>query len=269
MDLAGQTAIVTGAGSGIGLAISDRLAALGVGVAMWSRGLERLRSAAARVGQSATGRIVFRQVDVRDGGQVEQAVTDVASQLGDVTLLVNCAGTAGPAGRDWEVDPDEWWECVETSVKGSYLCARAVLPAMLSEGAGRIVDLVSVTGTNAFPLLGATSAAKAALIRHVENLAVATAGTGVNVFGLHPGTVDTGLLNSYRSNPHMAAFLDGLPASRFTEPGAVAGVVTRIARGDLDELSGCFVDATSDVDQVLESLGTLSDDAYRLRLVTS
>jgi NAD(P)-dependent dehydrogenase (short-subunit alcohol dehydrogenase family) len=268
MDLTGQTAVVTGASSGIGLGISTVLAESGVDVAMWSRGGERLRSAASRVEQNGGGRTVFRQVDVRDRSQVDEAVAETVAELGVVTLLVNCAGTAGPAGRDWEVDADEWWECIETSVKGSFLCARAVLPAMIDAGSGRIIDLVSVTGTNAFPLLGATSVAKAALIRHVENLAAATAGTGVTVFGLHPGTVATALLDSYRSNPQMAAFLDGLPPSSFTDPGAVGRVVARIACGDLDPMSGCFVDATSDVDEALAEMDGVSGDAYRLRLVS-
>lgn len=267
MDLTGQTAVVTGASSGIGLGISAGLAEQGAGVAMWSRGRERLRSAATQVQQDGTGRTIFRRVDVRDRHQVDEAMGETVSELGPVTLLVNCAGTAGPVGADWEVDPDEWWECVETSVKGSFVCARAFLPAMVDAGAGRIVDLVSVTGTNAFPLLDATSVAKAALIRHVENLAAATAASGVYVFGLHPGTVDTKLLDRYRSNPEMAAFLDGLPASRYTEPAAVGEVVARIARGDLDALSGCFVDATADLDEVLSSLDTAPGGAYRLRLV--
>lgn len=268
MDLTGQTAVVTGASSGIGLGISAGLANQGAGVAMWSRGRERLRLAATQVQQNGTGRTVFRHVDVRDRRQVEEAMREAVSELGPVTLLVNCAGTAGPVGPDWEVDPDEWWECVETSVKGSFICARAALPAMVGAGVGRIVDLVSVTGTNAFPLLDATSVAKAALIRHVENLAAATAGRGVSVFGLHPGTVDTKLLNSYRSNTQMAAFLDGLPASRYTEPAAAGEVVARIAQGDMDALSGCFVDATADIDEMLSSLDTTSSEAYRLRLVS-
>lgn len=267
MDLTGQSVVVTGASGGIGLAISATLAGLGANVAMWSRARDRLISAAAQVQGEGRGRTVLREVDVRDRSQVDEAARAAASELGAVTLLVNCAGTAGPAGRDWEVDPDEWWECVETSVRGSFVCARALLPAMIDAGVGRIVDLVSVTGTSAFPLLGATSVAKAALIRHVENLAVATAGTGVAVFGLHPGTVDTKLLKSYRSNGEMAAFLDGLPASSYAEPRVAGEVVARIAHGDLDALSGCFVDATSNLDEVLSSLSSASKDAYRLRLM--
>ena len=265
MDLSGQTAIVTGASRGIGRAIASTLVDRGASVALWSRHEEGVSAAAKAMESPHQGRIAPRAVDVRRCEQVEDAVEETAAELGPITLLVNNAGTAGPAGMDWEADPADWWECVETTVRGSFLCARAVLPGMLERGTGRIVEMVSRTGTAAFPLLGATSVAKSALIRHAENLATATAGTGVTVFAVHPGTVETDLLKSYRSNPRMAAFLDGLPADGYALPELVGETVARIATGELDALSGCFVDATADVDALAGADGE-SPDRLRLRL---
>lgn len=265
-DLSGYTAVVTGASSGIGFGVASALAEEGANVALWSRSMDRLRAAVEGLPEECAARTLCHEVDVRSGAQVEAAAEEAFQRLGAVDLLVNAAGTAGPAGLDWEVDPEAWWECVETSVRGSFLCTRSVLPGMLREEGGRIVDLVSVTGTGTFPLIGATSVAKTALIRHVENLAAATEGTGVFAFALHPGTVRTKLLQSYRSDPRMAAFLDGLPAEAFTEPRAVGRVVRRIARGELDDLSGRFIDATSDLDGAISALAAGPADALTLRL---
>lgn len=266
MDLSGQTAVVTGASRGIGFAVAETLAACGARVALWSRRRGPLREAAAKIAEGRDGRVVAQAVDVRRREEIEEAAAIVRDELGPVTLLVNNAGTAGPAGMDWEVDPEAWWRCVETSVLGSFLCARVFLPGMLERERGRIVGIASVTGTAAFPLLGATSVAKAALIRHLENLAEATAGRGVSVFALHPGTVATELLASYRSDARMAAFLDGLPPEGYAGPEVAAGAVARIASGALDALSGCFLDATSDLENLLAEPAEGSSERFRLRL---
>lgn len=267
MDLSEQAAVVTGASSGIGLGIAKALVETGADVALWSRTAERVDAAASEIQKKGSGRVISCTVDVRDRAAVEKAAEETANQLGTPSLLVNAAGTAGPAGLDWDVDPGEWWECVESSIRGALHCEQALLPSMLENGEGRIVEIVSVTGTAAFPLLGATSVAKTALIRHAENLAAGldAAGSGVKVFALHPGTVKTKLLESYRSNPQMAAFLDSLAPEAYTEPSAVGAVVVRIANGDLDALSGRFVDGTADLEQTVETAPG-STDALKLRL---
>jgi NAD(P)-dependent dehydrogenase (short-subunit alcohol dehydrogenase family) len=180
-------------------------------------------------------------------------------------LLVNNAGTGGPAGLEWEVDPDAWWECIESIVRGAFNCTQAVLPGMLTRGEGRVIDVASVTGTTAWPLVTATSLAKTALIRRVETLAAACGERGVKAFALHPGVVRTELLLSYRSHPDMAAFLDSAPDAVFSGPEVAARVVARIAGGELDGLSGRFVDATTDLDAL--SARDLSAEALMLRLV--
>jgi NAD(P)-dependent dehydrogenase (short-subunit alcohol dehydrogenase family) len=118
---------------------------------------------------------------------------------------------------------------------------------MLSRGEGRIVDVASVTGTTAWPLVSATSLAKTALIRRVETLAAACGDRGLKAFAVHPGVVRTELLLSYTSHPGMAAFLENAPEEVFSPPEAAARVVARIAAGEFDSLSGRFVDATTDL----------------------
>jgi NAD(P)-dependent dehydrogenase (short-subunit alcohol dehydrogenase family) len=205
-------------------------------------------------------------VDVREQEAVDTAVGEVTKQLGTVSLLVNNAGTPGPAGKEWEADPSAWWECIESIVRGAYLCSRSVLPFMINAGGGRIVHVASVTGTSPWPLVSATSVAKSALIRHAENLAAAAGPDGIKVFALHPGIVRTVLLESYRSDPTMASILDSIPDSAYSPPEVAAEAVSRLATGGLDDLSGCFVDATSDLDAALDVVKTGGSDVLRLRL---
>lgn len=249
MGIEGHTAIVTGASRGIGLAVARVLAAEGANVALWSRDAGEARAAAESIGMP--DRVEGRAVDVRDEGQVAAAVKALEADAGPVRVLVNNAGTPGPAGREWEADAGSWWECIESSVRGAYLCSKAVLPGMLERGTGRIVHMASVAGGSPFPMTSATSVAKTALIRHAENLALAVAGKGVSAFALHPGLVDTELLSSYRSDPRFAAFLDGMPPQAYSPPEVVASLVARIAHGDFDALSGCFLDATTNLDTLL------------------
>jgi 3-oxoacyl-[acyl-carrier protein] reductase len=138
---------------------------------------------------------------------------------------------------------------------------------MLNRSAGRVVDMASVTGTTAWPLLTATSLAKTALIRRIEGLAASCRGKGVTVFALHPGMVRTDLLMSYASHEAMAAFLESAPAAAFSPPELAASVVVRLASGELDRLSGCFLDATADLDVLQAKAAELADDALTLRLV--
>src|SRR5207244_1356657 len=134
----------------------------------------------------------------------------------------NNAGTPGPVGHDWEVDAAAWWECVEVSVRGTFLCSQAVLPGMIARGGGRVVHMASTTGLAARPTLSATSIAKTALIRLAEGLALATREHGISVFAVNPGPVRTQLLLSYH--------LD-LPESVFVPPERVGELCVRLASG--------------------------------------
>jgi NAD(P)-dependent dehydrogenase (short-subunit alcohol dehydrogenase family) len=138
---------------------------------------------------------------------------------------------------------------------------------MLDRGTGRIVDVASVTGTTAWPLITATSLAKTALIRRAEGLEAACGGRGVHVFALHPGMVRTELLMSYRTDPSLAAFLDSAPEEAFSPPELAGRVVARIAAGELDALAGRFVDATADLDVLCAHHDGFAADTLTLRVV--
>lgn len=179
---------------------------------------------------------------MRNTGAVRAAVAETANTLGPVTLLVNNAGTPGPAGLDWEVDAEAWFECIEVGIRGAFLLSQAVIPGMISRRSGRIINTASITGTRAFLPIVATSVAKTALIRFTECLAAELDGHGVHVFAIHPGVVRTRLLESYGLQ---------LPEEWFVEPERAGSLCVRLACGRYDGLSGRYLTVDDDLDRLL------------------
>jgi NAD(P)-dependent dehydrogenase (short-subunit alcohol dehydrogenase family) len=256
-DLSHDVAIVTGAGRGIGRAIALSLAADGAAVAVCARTEQEIAETAALI-SNAGGRAIALTLDVRDAGGVRTVVEETARQLGAVTLLVNNAGTPGPVGLDWEVNPETWFECIEVIVQGAFLLCQAVVPGMIERGSGRIINIASVSGTRAFPPITATSVAKTALIRFSEGLAGELTGHGVQVFAIHPGVVRTRLLESYGLE---------LPEEWFVGPERAGALCARLASGRYDALSGRFLGIDDDLDELLKRADEITArELYTLRV---
>jgi NAD(P)-dependent dehydrogenase (short-subunit alcohol dehydrogenase family) len=256
-DLNRGAAIVTGAGRGIGRAIALSLAADGLAVATCARTEKEIGETAALI-SDAGGRASPFALDVKDAKNVRHVVDEVTKKLGPVTVLVNNAGTPGPAGLDWEVDADAWFECVEVIVRGALLLCQAVVPSMIAGGSGRIINVASVSGTRAFPPIFATSVAKTALIRFSEGLAGQLADRGVRVFAIHPGVVRTRLLESYSLQ---------IPEDWFVGPDRAGSLCARLASGRYDALSGRFLSIDDDLDaQLTRAADIASRELYTLRI---
>jgi NAD(P)-dependent dehydrogenase (short-subunit alcohol dehydrogenase family) len=135
-----DVAIVTGGGRGIGRAIALSLAAAGAAVAVCARTEAEIAETAALV-SDAGGRALALRLDVKDAHGVRDVVHETTERLGPVTVLVNNAATPGPAGLDWEIDANAWFECVEVIVRGALLLCQAVVPGMIARGSGRIINV--------------------------------------------------------------------------------------------------------------------------------
>jgi NAD(P)-dependent dehydrogenase (short-subunit alcohol dehydrogenase family) len=256
-QLSRDVAIVTGAGRGIGRAIALSLATEGASVAVCARTEGEIAETAALISE-AGGRAIALKLDVKDIGNVRAVVKETTGRLGPVTLLVNNAGAPGPAGLDWEVDAEAWFECIEVIVRGAFLLCQAVVPGMIERGRGRIVNIASVSGTRPLPPIVATSVAKTALIRFSETLARELDGHGVRVFAIHPGVVRTRLVESYGLQ---------LPDEWFVGPERAGTLCSQLASGRYDALSGCFLDIDDNLDELLKRANEIrSRELYTLRI---
>jgi NAD(P)-dependent dehydrogenase (short-subunit alcohol dehydrogenase family) len=258
-SLDGHVAVVTGAGRGIGRAIARTLAAEGASVAVCARSEDEIAATAALI-SDAGGRAIALQLDVRDDLAVRAVVSETERRLGPLTLVVNNAGTPGPAGLDWEVDSKAWFECIDVIVRGAFLVSQAVIPGMIARRSGFIINVGSTSGTRAVPAVTATSVAKTALIRFGEGLAVQLEGRGVYVFTIHPGVVRTRLLESYGLQ---------IPEDRFVEPERAGALCAKLASGRYNALSGRFLSIDADLEDLLRRIDEIKKrELYYLRLTS-
>jgi 3-oxoacyl-[acyl-carrier protein] reductase len=196
-------------------------------------------------------------------------VARVEAALGPVDLLRNNAGRFGPIGPVAATDPDEWWQALEVNLRGPLYCARAVPPRMLSRGHGRIVNVSSGAGFEAWPMLSAYVVSKAALYRLSESIAAETQGQGVAVFAINPGLVRTAMSESGLScgEPSIEqTFTDWFANKEDVSADAAATLVVYLASGAADVLSGRNLDVSHDVAQMVARAAEIEEhDLYVLR----
>jgi NAD(P)-dependent dehydrogenase (short-subunit alcohol dehydrogenase family) len=266
--LHGQVALVTGGGRGIGLAIGTALASAGAGVALAARSGDELAQAVEAI--AAEGGVARGWVlDVTDPGAVTGVVEDVEEELGPVTLLVNNAGTAHLPGPLWEVDPDGWWRDLEVHVRGAFNCCRAVVGRMVERRRGRVVNIGSLAGAQDEAYVSGYACAKAAYFRLTGSLAAETAEHGVTVFCVSPGLVRTRMVEELVGDAgrRWRPWIAGASPEDYTPAERVAGLLVRIAAGDADPLSGRFLHARDNLDELLADASRITaDDLLTLRL---
>ena len=184
-DLTGRTALVTGAGSGIGRGIATVLAEQGASVAVSDLNQEWADETAALITGTPTLSI---QLDVTDGASVDAAVGAVISQWGSLDIIVNNAGVAAAPSRQ----PDDDWDVTyEINVRGVVRCCDSVLPHMRERGYGKIVNIASMAGHGGRRSGGAYAVSKAAVLRYTRGLAAELAASNINVNAICPGAVWT------------------------------------------------------------------------------
>ena len=256
--LAGQVALVTGASAGIGRYLAEGLAAAGATVIGMARTPDRIQAAMEEVERTTGARTVSVAADVTDRAAVDGMMATLREGgLGRIHLLVNNAGAIDAAEVPlWESDPDQWWQVVESQVRGQFLLARAVVPGMVAAGGGRVIGLGSGLGTRGSDVYSAYSAGKSAQMRITEAIDLAGAAHGVRAFDLAPGVVDTAMT---RAMPIHAE------RTEWTRPEDVVALAVAIAAGQLDAWSGRFLRAGADDLDTLRTT-TPSGAARRLRL---
>src|SRR6476620_7546571 len=190
LDFDGQVAVISGGATGIGLAVAQRLKASGGRVSLWDRDASALDRAAAALGQGTD----VREVDVADADGVAAAARATAAALGRTDALVCSAGITGPNTTTWEYPADAWRQVIDVNLHGVFYCNRAVVPLMLAQDYGRIVNVASVAGKEGNPNASAYSASKAAVIGLTKSLGKELATQGILVNSITPATFESAIL---------------------------------------------------------------------------
>ncbi|SFK54795.1 Short-chain dehydrogenase [Cellulomonas sp. KH9] len=259
-----RTALVTGAGRGIGRELALALARAGYALGLVARTRERLEEVADEA-RALGASVTVAPADLVDATAVADAVGHVEAALaaaGGIGLLVNNAGVIERAELPFAADDvEDVWRVVETNVRGPLLVTHAVLPGMLARGAGRVLNVNSGSGHRALPTYTGYAISKGALARFTTQLHRQYADAGLRVLDLAPGVVATDMT---------AAMPVHTGRTEWTSPQDVADLVLAFAAGELDGLSGRFVRAGADTPASLrEHAGQIAaTDARTLRLST-
>jgi NAD(P)-dependent dehydrogenase (short-subunit alcohol dehydrogenase family) len=236
-----RTAIVTGGGSGIGLAISKRLAAEGAAVAVWDRNGDAANAAATEI-EAAGGKAIGQAVDVADRARIDEAVEEVRSRLGRPTILVNNAGIS-PFGRFLEIDAESLDRVIAVNLKGTFHCCQAVVPDMIAAGWGRIVNIASSSAQTGSPLQAHYVASKAGVIGLTMSLATELGPKGITVNTIPPSVVDTPSLrqaeqDGYLGREGVALQEKLLPVRRVGRPEDIAAACAYLVRDEASYVTG-------------------------------
>ncbi|PWV92479.1 3-oxoacyl-[acyl-carrier protein] reductase [Paenibacillus cellulosilyticus] len=192
MQLNNQTAIITGAGKGIGKAIAEVLAKEGVHVGLIARSSADLEALQASLTSTYGIRAYVASADVSNASEVEAAVASLKEQLGSIDILINNAGIA-QFGTLVDMDPAQWERIIQVNLMGTYHVSRAVLPTMIAQNSGSIINVASTAGERGFATGSAYCASKFAVLGLTESLLQEVRKFNIRVTALTPSTVNTEL----------------------------------------------------------------------------
>ncbi|MES2400070.1 MAG: SDR family NAD(P)-dependent oxidoreductase [Pseudomonadota bacterium] len=238
LDLAGHRSVVVGGGKGIGLAVAKRLAASGASICLWDRDAQALSEAATHLPANSH----FVQLDVAS----EKAVVEAAEETlgwsgGELDILVNSAGVVGPHLRTWELSLNDWQRHLDINLTATFLCIKALVPAMRKKSYGRVVNVSSMAGKEGNVGSCAYSAAKAGVIALTKVLGKELAKDGVIVNCVTPTVTRTSLLQQ-STEEHLNALKAKIPMGRFGEPEELAAMIAWLCTSECSFTTGAVFD---------------------------
>jgi NAD(P)-dependent dehydrogenase (short-subunit alcohol dehydrogenase family) len=213
-NLAGKTALITGASKGLGKAMAQALAAAGATVALVSRDATKLAEVQGEIG-GAGGKAEIFVADVSSEAQVDQLEKDISAKLGKIQILINNAGINVRKNLT-DFTLDEWQSVINTNLTSVFLMSRRFAPHMLGTGYGRILCMTSIMSHVSLPQRSAYSASKAAVLGLIRALALELAPEGITVNGISPGPFATEMNLPIVNNPELnTQFVANIPVGRW------------------------------------------------------
>jgi 3-oxoacyl-[acyl-carrier protein] reductase len=239
IDLGGRYAVVTGGAQGIGRAIVERFLDSGAAVAIWDRDIILAEQTARAIRRNR--RIEAVACDVTKLDEVERARDATVKAFGRIDILVNNAGIAGPNVKTWEYDPAAWAEVMRVNLDSQFYCCRSVVPLMIAQNYGRIVNVASIAGKEGNPNAPAYSASKAGVIALTKSLGKELATYDIAVNCVTPAAARTALFDQM-SQQHIDYMLSKIPRGRFVEVEEIAAAVAFCASADCSFTTGSVID---------------------------
>jgi NAD(P)-dependent dehydrogenase (short-subunit alcohol dehydrogenase family) len=239
IDLKGRVAVITGGAQGIGFAVAERMLNSGAAVVLWD--IDAARLAQAETALARPGAVSTSIVELTMAPDIEAATADAVKAHGRIDILVNNAGITGGNAPTWELTPEVWQRVIDVNLVGPFLTCRAVVPQMLKQGYGRIVNIASVAGKEGNPNASHYSASKAGLIALTKSLAKELATKGVLVNAVSPAAAKTAIFDSM-TEQHIAFMLSKIPMARFLEVGEAAAMIAWLASEECSFSTGAVFD---------------------------
>ena len=219
-DLKNKTAIITGGAQGFGLNIAEKFLNSGANVIIWDVDEKELQSASKKINNP---KLSYNVVDISSFEKVNKIVLEI-EKSSKIDILVNNAGITGPTTELWNYSLEDWNKVVEINLNGTFNCCKSIVPNMIKNNYGRIVNIASVAGKDGNANASAYSAAKAAVIALTKSLGKELANKNIAVNAITPAGAKTRILDQM-SDKHVKFMLSKVPRGRFLEPEELSSLV--------------------------------------------
>ncbi|MQF93748.1 MAG: SDR family oxidoreductase [SAR202 cluster bacterium] len=238
IDLSGRNAIVTGGAQGFGLEISQRFIDSGAKVMIWDIDKKLIDSLQTKLDKHSS---FFDIVDVTDFSSVSEGVNNAIRKLGKVDIFVNNAGITGPNETTWDYPIDDWRKVIEVDLNGVFYCSKSIVPHMIENNYGRIVNIASIAGKEGNPNAPAYSSAKAAVIALTKSLGKELSQYSISVNCVTPSAAKTRIFDQM-TEEHIDYMLSKIPRNRFVDLDEVASLVTWLSSEECSYSTGAVFD---------------------------
>ena len=219
-DLKKKTAVITGGAQGFGLDIAKKFLSSGVKVFIWDIDEKELIKAVKEINNP---NLEYNVVDVTNFNEIQNTVKKITTN-NNIDILINNAGITGPTTELWNYNNDEWNKIVQINLMGTFYCCKSIVPNMIKNNYGRIVNVASVAGKDGNPNASAYSSAKAGIIGLTKSLGKELADKNIAVNAVTPSTANTKILNQM-SEKHVKYMLSKVPRGRFLELNEFSSLV--------------------------------------------